>query len=72
MKTLTITYDGITLFDGEVSEMTWTDAANTVRVEGKQRGGGLGDLITGLSKQSTQKKIAEKREQYEAEHTNDA
>ena len=62
MKHLHITYNGAVLFDGEVSEMTWTDTPSGVRVEGKTRsqtGGGFADLLTGLSKAKTESRRTE-------------
>ena len=52
MKRLKIVYGEQVLFDADVSEMTWTDNAGGVRVEGKARpgGGGFMDVIAGLSK----------------------
>lgn len=35
MKRLTITYNGIPLFDGDVDEMAWTDTTQGVTVQGK-------------------------------------
>ena len=67
MKHLTIVYGDMTLFDGEVAEFTWTDTGSGVRVEGKVRGSGLGELLTGLSKQSTTARVEAKRQAYQAE-----
>jgi hypothetical protein len=58
----------IVLFDDEVAEVTWSDSASGVRVEGKTQaaaaGGGMGgllDLLTGASKARTEAVIEEKK-----------
>jgi len=58
----------IVLFDDEVAEVTWSDSAAGVRVEGKTQAaangsgmGGLLDLLTGASKARTEAVIEEKR-----------
>ena len=58
----------IVLFDDEVAEVTWSDSASGVRVEGKTQaavsGGGMGgllDLLTGASKARTEAVVEEKR-----------
>lgn len=73
MKHLKIEYtteggNTIVLFDSEVAEVTWSDSASGVRVEGKTQaatgGGGMGgllDLLTGASKARTEAVIEEKR-----------
>lgn len=69
MKRLTITYDGVTLFDGEVAEIAWKDSENEVSVTGKQRKqsaatavSGLGDMLAKARKAQTEKLVTEKRE----------
>lgn len=70
MKKLTIVYGDTTLFDAEVSELTWVDSASGVKVEGRTRpagkGGGLGVLealgsgLASAQKAKTQKIVEEK------------
>lgn len=65
MKRLKIVYDGMTLFDGEVSQLTWTDGGG-VKVEAKtSSGGGLLDMLTGLSKAKTDDMVEQKRADYQ-------
>lgn len=50
MKHLRITYGDLTLFDGDVEEINWTENANGVAVTGKTgrpaaSGGGLLELL---------------------------
>lgn len=54
------------LFDSEIAELVWSDSPNGVKVEGRVRagksgsgGGGLLDMLTGMSKAKTEAKIAE-------------
>lgn len=74
MKHLSITYDGVCVFDGEVAEFTWTDSANTVTVTGKARptrgaaGGGIFDAIVSASKRQTQQQATEYRQSAEDEN----
>lgn len=65
MKVLTITYGDSVLFEGEVSEMTWTDSPNGVKVEGRTKpsGGGLLDLLAGASKQKTEQQVERGRQE---------
>lgn len=70
MKRLVVTYGDQVLFDGEVAEFSWSDSAGGVKVEGRVRGksgggGGLLDLVSGLSKQKTAQVVEQKREDYE-------
>lgn len=57
----------IVLFDDEVAEVTWSDSASGVRVEGKTQAaasggmGGLLDLLTGASKARTEAVVEEKK-----------
>ena len=52
MKTLTITYAGVRIFDGPVDEFQWIDTETGVTVTGKTKpparpaGGGLLELLT--------------------------
>ncbi len=77
MKRLTITYNNQTLFDGEVTELAWTDHPGGVRVEGKTRtpaGGGPAGLIgmlTAASKAKTQQAIEDKRAAYDDDRDED-
>lgn len=68
MKRLTITYNSLTLYDGDVDEIMWNENESGVRVEGRRKpvsapsaGGGLLDLLTNASKAKTQQVIEEKR-----------
>lgn len=71
MKRLKIDYDGVTLFDCDVAELTWTDSANGVRVEGKTRSGGGGagagiiNMLTAVSKAKTNQTADQHRAAYE-------
>lgn len=70
MRNLKIEYNGIVLFDGEVSELQWSDSDAGVTVHGKAKraaaqklsGAGILDMITNASKQKTASMIEEKRE----------
>lgn len=73
LKHLTITYNGHTLYDGEIAELIWSDTEGGVRVEGRVRparasaGPGLLDMLTSFSKQRTADMAAEKLAEYEVE-----
>ena len=74
MKRLCVVYDGVTLFDGEISEFNWLDSDNGVKVEGRVKpkpaggaAGGLLDMLTGASKAKTAKMAEQKREEFAAE-----
>ena len=64
LKHLTITYNGVTLWDAPVGSLDWQDTDNGVKVEGRIKpkpagnggAGGLLDMITGLSKKATNDK----------------
>ena len=52
MKHLTITYDGITLFDADVDECQWSDSAAGVAIKGiskRPNGGGGGGRLEMLT-----------------------
>lgn len=76
MKHLKIIYNEQTLYDGEVAEFSWAESDNGVRVEGRnkaakpkpaQGGGGILDMLTGMSKQKTADMIEDKKAVLEAE-----
>ncbi len=79
MKRLTITYDSAVLFDGEVEELSWQDAAHQVSVVGKLNTpaaarpaaaspvSGLMDLLTGVSKTRTAEVVKERKRELVAE-----
>lgn len=58
---LTITYKGLTLFDGPVDELQWQDVDGDVSVVGKQRRAsppsGLGELLTRARRQQAEKPV---------------
>lgn len=62
MKRLTITYDGINLFDADVDEITWSDANGGVSVQGKVKANapkGLLEMLTEKSRQATENRRTE-------------
>lgn len=67
MKHLRVEINGIELVNGDFAEVSFTDGANGVRVEGKPArqangsGGGLLDLLAGASRSRTQAAAEEKR-----------
>lgn len=70
MKRLTVTYGGLTLVDSDVAEFGWQDSEGQVIVNAKWKsekaapaGGGLGDLISNLSRQRTQSVVDRKRQE---------
>ncbi len=70
MKRLTITYGDMTVFDGDVSEFSWTDTAGSVQVVGKIRtaaksGGNILDALVSASKRQTQNIATEYRQNAE-------
>lgn len=74
MKRLTIVYDNTVLFDGEVEELGWQDGSSQVSVIGKLKrqappaaGGGLMDLLTGVSKARTAETARERKRELTAE-----
>lgn len=79
MKRLTITYDDAVLFDGEVEELSWQDAAHQVSVAAKLKGAagarppatspvsGLMDLLTGASKARTAEVVRQHKQELAAE-----
>ena len=75
MKHLLIKYttdagSTITLFDADVSEVTWSDGNDVVRVEGKtgnSAGMNLLEMLTGGSKARTEAMVEEKRSELKAE-----
>jgi hypothetical protein len=60
MRHLTITVGDLTLFDGDVEEITFTDSDAGVSIQGKMRrattsgGGALMQLLSAASKKPTQ------------------
>ena len=61
MKHLTITVGDLTLFDGDVDEIVFTDSDAGVSIQGKMRrattsggGGALMQLLSAATKQATQ------------------
>lgn len=80
MPTLTITYCGMTLFDGEVDGFRWDDLpGHSVTVTGqltkpKAAGTGLGalaEMITAASRKKTEAVIEEKKSADVIEGSND-
>lgn len=74
MKHLKITYNGHVLFDGEICELVWSDSDSGVKIEGRtvrkaqpSGGGGILDMLTGMSKQKTADMIEDKKAVLEAE-----
>lgn len=82
MKRLTISYNGAVLFDGEVEELSWQDAAHQVSVAGKLKApagarqsapasggavGGIMDLLAGVSKARTAEAVKERKQELAAE-----
>ena len=73
MKRLTITYGNTVLFDGEVEELGWQDAASQVSVVGKLKsqpvasGGGFLDLLAGARRERTAEAVRERKREYAAE-----
>lgn len=73
MKHLKIEYttesgSTVTLYDQQVTEVTWTDGPNGIRVEGKNQaaatGGGMGgllEMLAGASKSRTAAVVEEKK-----------
>lgn len=70
MKNLTITYGDLTLFDGDVDGITWTDAADQVSItavtaaQKVRRGNGLIDLLAGAA--AARRQAAEPDDEAEA------
>lgn len=70
MKHLTIRYDDLTLFDGDIEELVFTDNDQGITVQGRLKRAaapGLGaktllDALTAASKTKTQQVIQEKQE----------
>lgn len=68
MKKLVITYGDMTLYDGDVAELTWQESGSGVKVEGRVRaaakGGGileaLGSGLASASKAKTERMVEEK------------
>lgn len=75
MKHLTITYNGVTLWDAPVGSMEWHDSENGIKVEGRVKaaskvgagGGGLLDMLTNISKAKTAQVVEQKRDEYAEE-----
>ena len=73
MKRLTITYDNTVLFDGEVEELGWQDAASQVSVVGKLKrqsassGGGLMELLSNARKERTAEVVEERKRELAVE-----
>ena len=67
MKHLRVEINGIELVNGDFAEVSFTDGANGVKVEGKPArngsggGGGLLDLLAGASRTRTEAVAQEKR-----------
>ena len=68
MKHLTITYGEQILFDADVPGIAWDDR-NGIKIEARQQGsgGGLAELIGGLSKARTADMAEQKRAAYREE-----
>lgn len=69
MRNLKIEYRGMVLFDGEISELQWSDGEGGVTVHGKlaqsvrkQSGANLLEMIAGASKKKTELMVEQKRE----------
>lgn len=70
MKKLVITYGDMTLYEGDVAELTWQESGSGVKVEGRQKpskGAGAGGILevlgSGLasaSKAKTERMVEEK------------
>lgn len=79
MKHLTIVYNNVTMFDGEIEEFSWTDTASGVKVEGRLtplrgNGNGMGsffDSLLGASKAKTEQKVAEGKADLEEKQLED-
>lgn len=77
MKRLTITYNGMTLFDDSVDQVMWAEDELGMKVEGRKKkaaagqpsGQGLIDLLTSASRAKTQSVIEDKRRQKPVEET---
>lgn len=61
-------YNDHILFDGEICELVWSDSDSGVKIEGRtvrkaqpSGGGGILDMLTGMSKQKTADMVSEKR-----------
>lgn len=76
MKRLTIVYDNTMLFDGEVEELGWQDAASQISVVGKLKrqpaavggtGGGFLDLLAGARRERTAEVVRERKRELAAE-----
>jgi hypothetical protein len=76
MKRLTIIYDNTVLFDGEVAELAWQDAAHQVSVTGKLKHqapttaasvGGILDLLAGARRERTAEAVRERRREFYSE-----
>jgi hypothetical protein len=69
MKNLTIKYGTITLFSGEVAEVSWTDNEDGVTVTGKTKkasGGNIFDLLSAAAKKQTEEEVEKKKEELKA------
>ena len=74
MRHLTITYNDVTIFDGEVNEFTWSDSDGGIVVKGGVKrvapaGGGLGGLLgamAGARRQQTENLAAAKQLELDA------
>ena len=67
MKHLRVEINGIELVNGDFAEVSFTDGANGVKVEGKPArsagagGGGLLEMLAGASRSRTEAVVQEKR-----------
>lgn len=74
MKRLTIIYDNTVLFDGEVEELGWQDAAHQVSVVGKLKRqaapasvGGFMDLLAGARRERTAEVVRQRKREFAEE-----
>lgn len=64
MKVLVIKYGNITLFNGSVAEVSWTDNEDGVTVTGKTKkasGGNIFEMLSAAAKKQTEEEVEEKK-----------
>lgn len=70
MKNLRIQYGNITLFDGDVAEVSWQDSEDGVTVTGKTKkssGSNFFELLAGAAKNKSEDEVGERKAAYEVE-----